>query len=92
MTALCLGLASASARPAWAEGPPAAGRSPRATEARPTVMVWPGDAEAPVEQAEAALRAEGVAVVPQRPVHEEVAGHRATRAEREQAQRGRVEG
>lgn len=63
----------------------------RPTVARPMVMVWPGEPEAPLEQAEAALRAEGVAVVPQRPVHEAVAGHRAARAEREQAQRDRVE-
>lgn len=90
VTALCLGLASGSA---WAAAP-ARSRptSPAASPARgPAVMVWPGEAEAPVEQAEAALRAEGVAVVPQGPVREVVAGHRAARAEREQALRDRVE-
>ncbi len=89
--ALCLGLASGAARPAWAAKPSGTKPGPEATEPRPTVMVWPGEPEAPIEQAEAALQTEDVSVVPQRPVREAVAGHRKARAKREQAQRARVE-
>lgn len=59
--------------------------------AEPVVMVWPGEVEAPVEEAEAALRAEGVAVVSQGPVREAVASHRAALAEHDRARRDRVE-
>jgi hypothetical protein len=62
--------------PAWAE---------------PAIMVWPGEPGAAVAEAEAALRAEGVEVVPHARVGEASAGYRAAAAEREQAQRERVE-
>jgi hypothetical protein len=88
VTALCLALAGG---PAWAASPGGAGRSAPADDERPVVMVWPGEPAAPVDQAEAVLRAEGIEVVPRAPVREAVAGHRAARTEREQAQRERVE-
>lgn len=75
VTALCLGC--------WL-GPASAG-------AAPTVMVWPGEAGAPVAAAEDALRAEGVRTVPQARVGVVLAEHRAARDERERARRERVE-
>lgn len=87
VTALGLGLVGGPAR-ASAAAPTA----PASTaEAAPTVMVWPGGPDAPVEPAEASLRADGVEVVPQERAREAVAGHRAARAAREQALRERVE-
>lgn len=86
--ALCLALAGG---PAWAAEPGGAQRSAAAEDDRPVVMVWPGEPAAPVDQAEAALQAEGIEVVSHAPVREAVAGHRAARAEREQAGRVRVE-
>jgi hypothetical protein len=59
--------------------------------AKPVILVWPGAPGAPVAQAEEALRTVGVTVAPQAVVGEAVAEHRAARAEREQAQRERVE-
>lgn len=59
--------------------------------ARPTVMVWPGDRGAPVFEAEAELRAGGVALVPRAQVAEAIATARAEEAGRERARQESIE-
>lgn len=59
--------------------------------ADPVVIVWPGSPTVQVSQAEAALRAEGVSVVPWATAREAVAEHRVVDAAEQQARRARVE-
>lgn len=58
---------------------------------QPKVMVWPGEAQAPVSEAEAALRSEGVAVVPWIDARDAVAEHRTTRSAQQERRRAQVE-
>ncbi len=59
--------------------------------AEPNVMVWPATADAPVGEAEAALRSRGVPVVPWVGARDVVAQHRAARAQADRERRTQVE-
>lgn len=59
--------------------------------AHPPVMVWPAAPDAPVVEAEAALRGQGVPVISRAPLREALDEHRGRRAERDEERRRGVE-